>query len=214
MKILVIAAHPDDEVLGCGGTIARFAEEGNSVHICVVCDGVIARDRDDVRQMEKCAKDSAKVLGATDICFLNFKDQRLDEIPIVEINKSLEKIMQKFKPEIVFTHYRDDLNKDHRIVYEATMVAARPFGIPVKKVYQYEVLSSTEWGFTEFRPNTFVEIKKTIGKKIDAFSKYKTEIRDFPHPRSIEGIRVKAMYNGMKSGFEFAEAFILERDLL
>lgn len=211
---MVISAHPDDEVLGCGGTIARFTEEGNEAYVCIVCDGISARNRDDHNEMEKCSKESAKILGVKEVYFLNFKDQRLDELPIIEINKAIEKIINKIKPEIVYTHYKGDLNKDHRIVSEATKVAVRPFSSTIKKLYEYEVMSSTEWGFDEFRANTFVDITKTIAKKLDAFSKYKTETKEYPHPRSIEGLKVKSKQNGIKAGFEFAEAFILERDLV
>ena len=212
MKVLVISAHTDDEILGCGGTIARLVEGGDEVFICIVCESVSARGRDDFSKMEELAKESAQILGVNDIYFLRFKDQRLDEKSLLDLNKAIEEVVQKVKPDIVFTHYIDDLNKDHRIVSESTLVATRPFSSQIKKVYQYEVVSSTELGFKEFKPNTFVNIAKTINKKIKAFSKYESEIEEYPHPRSIEGLKIKAQQNGMRSGFKYAEAFILVRE--
>ena len=212
MKILVIAAHPDDEVLGMGGTIKKLSEK-NHVNLCVVSEGASAQytDKKMIQVRKKSCEKSSRILGIENISFLNFPDMRLDSIPQLEINKSLEKIISKFKPEIVFTTPHNDLNKDHQKVFESTLVATRPFSNNVKEVMAYELPGFKK---NSFNPTRFVEISKEISQKIKAFKMYKSEIEDFPHPRSIKAIENLAIQRGVESGLKNAEAFEIIRSVI
>ena len=212
MKILVIAAHPDDEVLGMGGTIKKLSEK-NHVDLCVVSEGASAQytDKKMIHVRKKSCEKSSKILGIKNISFLDFPDMRLDSIPQLVINKSLEKIISKFKPEIVFTTPRNDLNKDHQKVFESTLVATRPFSTNVKEVLAYELPGLKK---TAFNPTRFVEISKEISQKIKAFKMYKSEIEEFPHPRSIKAIENLAIQRGVESGLKNAEAFEIIKSVI
>lgn len=213
MNILVIAAHPDDEVLGCGAAMSKHAEKGDNVNLVVVADGASARyDKDMISTLKQFCENSCITLGINKPIFLGFEDQMLDTIPLIEITKKLQKIIQEVNPEIIYTHFYSDLNKDHRIVFQATITACRPFNSKVKKIFSYEVNSSTEWNFIEsFNPNFFIDIDEYLEKKISALSCYKSEMHEFPHPRSSEAVMALAKYRGFQSGFNAAEAFILIR---
>ncbi|MBL77200.1 MAG: GlcNAc-PI de-N-acetylase [Chloroflexi bacterium] len=235
MNILVLAAHPDDEVLGMGGTIKKFTKIGFNVKIVIFATGISARrssnykntenyDVDDNtiskmnKQIEKLkidARSASKVLGVSDIEFLDFPDNEMDLISNLEITKSIEKIIKKFKPDQVFTHSGFDVNIDHRMLYNATLAATRPkFKSKIKKVYSFEVPSSTEWYFpSQFSPNFFVNIDNEIKSKILALKKYKTELNQFPHPRSTIALDAIGKKWGSVSGFKHAEAFTLIREL-
>ncbi len=234
MNVLVIAAHPDDEVLGAGCAMAWHAQKGDSVFAYIATDGCGARkekgyDGKRAEELKEHARAAAKVLGAKKVFFGEFEDQMLDATPISGIAKELEKIFLETKPEIVYTHSNADLNKDHRLLFEATLVAARPHspsGAGVKKVFSYEILSSTEWGTqalkTSYSPNYFVDASPAnegrggsnlLEKKLEAFACYKTEGRDEPHPRSAHGIKVLAQYRGFQAGTRYAEAFELVRQV-
>ena len=235
MNILVLAAHPDDEVLGMGGTIKKFTKKGFNVKIVIFATGISARrssnykntenyDVDDNtilkmnKQIEKLkidARSASKVLGVSDIEFLDFPDNEMDLISNLEITKSIEKIIKKFKPDQVFTHSGFDVNVDHRMLYHATLAATRPKSkSKIKRVYSFEVPSSTEWYFpSQFSPNFFVNIDNEIKSKINALKKYKTELNKFPHPRSIMALDAIAKKWGSVSGYNNAEAFTLIREL-
>ena len=235
MKILVIAAHPDDEVLGMGGTITKYVKNGDSVKIIIMATGIFSRrssnntndsvyDVDEnvlekmskqVQNLQKDAIKASKIMGVKDIEFLNFPDNEMDKKSNLEITKKIEYIISKFKPDIVFTHSQHDVNIDHRIIHDATITATRPTSkISIKCVYSFEIPSSTEWYFkSPFSPNVFVDISKELPKKIKALEAYKSELRKYPHPRSKEGLESVAKRWGTVSGFNAAEAFCLIREI-
>jgi LmbE family N-acetylglucosaminyl deacetylase len=219
-KILIVAAHPDDEVLGCGGTAARLSREGNAVYTLILSEGITSRDEKRSRsrrgkeikelkaQIEKCRM----ILGVKKSFVFDFPDNRFDTIALLDIVKTIEKVKKGIKPEIVFTHHHGDLNVDHQITFKAVMTAFRPMiGERVREIYSFEVPSSTEWNVPSssvyFMPNYFIDISKTLTQKIRALKKYKSEIRDFPHPRSAEAVEIYARRWGIQTGLMAAEAF-------
>ncbi|NIT59123.1 MAG: PIG-L family deacetylase [Aliifodinibius sp.] len=220
MQILVIAAHPDDEVLGCGGTAARFVQEGHTVTPIILCENVSVRyDPNMQGYLEECAMNSAKLLGLSQPIFLRMPDQKLDTYSALEMAQILEKAIREFQPQIVFTHHGGDINKDHQIIFEATLVAARPTPTNgVRTVYTYETVSSTEWAtpdyYARFNPNTFFDVSATIEPKLEAFKQYTSELREYPHPRSLEGLELRAKDWGARVGMRAAEAFQLIRTLI
>jgi LmbE family N-acetylglucosaminyl deacetylase len=222
--ILVCAAHPDDEVLGCGGTMARHVDQGDSVHVLFVADGVGSRNAANAERerhlldRREAARNAARIIGCEAPHFLDYPDQRLDTVPLLDITQSIETLLATIRPDVVYTHSGDDLNADHRLVSQATMTAVRPMpGQTVVAVYGFETLSSTEWAFhsrgTAFRPNRFVGIAATLGRKLDALRAYRAEMRDFPHPRSYETIEALARLRGSAVGLVAAEAFIVLREI-
>ena len=234
MKILVVVAHPDDEVLGMGGTIKKLTKEGHNVKIAILATGITSRRSSDyknstdyklnkkiknvtkkqLKELQKDAKNAAKIMGVTKLKMMDFPDNEMDKITNLEVTKTIEKIIDEFKPQIVYTHSENDLNIDHRIIYNATITATRPSQeLSVKKVITFEVPSSTEWNFSKkFVPNIFVDITKELSINTRAMKAYKNEIRKFPHPRSIEGLEIIAKRWGTVSGFNAAEAFCLVRE--
>lgn len=212
-NVLIIAAHPDDEVLGCGGAIATHASRGDKVGVLYVADGIGARDdlfEEGLKKRKAAAYQALKILGAEVLDFLDFPDNRLDNVPLLDVVKKIESLMQKFVPEVVYTHHYGDLNIDHAIVHRATMTACRPLpGSHIKEIYTYEVLSATEWGLgnSAFSPSMFMNIADCWDKKLKALLCYKDEIRNFPHTRSLENLDFLSRYRGATIGFERAEAF-------
>lgn len=235
MRILVLAAHPDDEVLGMGGTIKKMTQKGHTVKIVILATGIEARrstnfkniseytisDKDSkimkkqIEEIRQHAKKAANVLGTKKIQFLDFPDNEMDKVSNLEITKSIENIIDIFKPEKVFTHSPYDINIDHRLIYQAVITATRPnVKSNISEVYSFEIPSSTEWNFhTSFNPNVFVDISKTLNYKLKAMKMYKTEIKQFPHPRSILALESIAKRWGTVAGFKSAEAFNLVRKL-
>jgi LmbE family N-acetylglucosaminyl deacetylase len=223
--VLVIAAHPDDEVLGCGGTIARRVDEGHEVHILILGEGITSRyenrEEADQERLDALATTSREVsafLGAEEAHLHDFPDNRFDTVPLLDVVKRIEDVIEAVRPEVVFTQHGGDLNIDHNVVYRATLTATRPMtDCPVEKVYAYEVASSTEWAFQEFsppfRPNTFLDISETLEKKIDAMEMYESEARSYPHPRAPESLRAIARNWGRTAGLQAAEAFELVRSI-
>jgi LmbE family N-acetylglucosaminyl deacetylase len=217
--ILVVAAHPDDEVLGCGGTIARLTSEGNNVYTLILGEGVTSRDKrrdrtkreNEIGELRKEAENANKIIGAKKVYFQDFPDNRFDTAPLLDIIKTIEKINEDIKPSIVFTHHYGDLNIDHQITFKAVMTAIRPTkDESVKELYSFETPSSTEWNVlssTYFMPDYFVNIGKFLEIKIKALKEYETELRDFPHPRSLKAVELYAKQWGVKMGFEATEAF-------
>ena len=223
MKILVIAAHPDDEVLGCGGTIARLSQDCD-IYTLILGEGITSRDisdeekKEELNELKKQLNEANKILGAKKVFFEDFPDNRFDTVPLLDIIKSIEKVIQKIKPDGIFTHHCRDLNIDHQITHKAVLTAVRPIGdYSVKKILSFEVLSSTEWNYQNqnnvFIPNTYIDISETLNKKLEAMEWYKTEIRDYPHPRSLEGIKILAKKRGLEVGLKYAEAFNLIRSV-
>ena len=222
-KILVIAAHPDDEILGCGGTIAKLSQE-NEVFVLILGEGVTSRNipnNTKIKELSKLKNEmfaANKILGTKEMFIEDLPDNKFDTVPMLDIIKIIESHIQKINPDVIYTHHRGDLNIDHRITFDAVLTACRPVeGNPVKKLLSFEVPSSTEWNIqdasTNFNPNVYEDISRTIDKKTDAMSAYKNEIRLTPHPRSVEKIRSLAETRGAASGMNFAEAFMLIREL-
>lgn len=216
-KILIVSAHPDDEILGCGATIARLVKDGWEAYTLILGEGVTSRDikRDvqkrkrEIEKLKKKALRANEIIGVKEVFFFNFPDNRFDSIPLLDIIKAIEKVKLQIKPQVIFTHSETDLNIDHQITYRAVITAARPTpDESVREIYSFEILSSTEWRYPiNFSPDLFYDISDTIEIKIKAISMYKDELRKFPHPRSIEGIRINAKGWGMKVGLKYAEAF-------
>ncbi len=221
MKILVIAAHPDDEIYGMGGTISKLSRIGHEVYTLIVTDGCTAQYKGnleivDIKKEE--AIKANKLLGVKDIIFGNFPDMKLDTVTHIEINKLIEDAIYEVKPEVVYTHHYGDVNKDHRLVYESTMVAVRPtVNQCVKKVLSYQVPSSSEWSEqiskTQFGSNVYIDISCETEKKNKAIQIYNTEIREFPHPRSLEYVDIWDKSIGLRVGLLRAESFHLIRSL-
>ena len=234
MNILIIVAHPDDEVLGMGGTIAKYASNGDNISIVYLTTGITSRRNpgystkssyeisvEDQKLMDKEIKKlkvdalkSNKILGITNSIFYDFPDNELDSIPLLKLVKVIENEIKKFNPDIVYTNHFGDLNIDHRITYDATLTACRPINNKIKKLISFEVPSSTEWNYPHsFNPNYFINIEKEIDSKIKSFKMFKSEIRNFPHPRSSLNLKIIAQRWGSVSGFKFAEAFELIRQV-
>ena len=223
-KILVVAAHPDDEILGCGGTMAKLANKGNEIFTLILGEGVTSRDdkRDPANQKNNILKlqdqlhKANKTVKVKKVFTHSFPDNRFDTVALLDIVKVIEKVKKEIDPDIIFTHHDKDLNVDHQITYKAVITAARPLpGETVKEIYAFETLSSTEWGYpTKFSPDTFFDISDTVELKIKALGYYVSELRDFPHPRSLEGIELSSKVWGMKVGVECAEAFECVRRLV
>jgi LmbE family N-acetylglucosaminyl deacetylase len=226
-KILIIAAHPDDEVLGCGGIIAKYRSLGVLVRVVFLAEGVTARYDNHELQLPYVLDDKNKrnknafiALGVLSVpreqIFINERYCcRLDSLPQIDLVKQIESHIKEWQPTSVYTHSPNDVNIDHRITYKAVLAAARPVkGSPVKSIYSFEVLSSTEWNTVQpFQANIFVDISDFIKLKIKALSAYEGEMNDPPHPRSEEVIRALAQYRGSQSGLYFAEAFNLVRSI-
>lgn len=225
--ILVIAAHPDDEVLGCGATIALHTKEGHEVHVVILAEGLTGRGS--VRDVEKYSKEFSKlaqaahkanqILGVNSLNLLNLPDNRLDSLDRLEITKIIEDYLDRIKPDIIYTHHAGDVNIDHRRVHEAVVTACRP--IPhhsVKTLLFFEVASSTEWQIPSsapfFAPNWFTDITDTLSLKLQALQAYHSEMRPWPHSRSLEALQHLAKWRGATVGVEAAEAFVMGRNLV
>lgn len=215
--VLIVAAHPDDEVLGCGASTARLVMEGFEVYTLILGEGATSRDdarnrkkrRKEISELRKQAHEANKVLGVKRIFFHDFPDNRFDAVPLLDIVKTIERIKGEIKPAIIFAHHEGDLNIDHRIAYKAVLTATRPLKEEtVKEMYSFEVSSSTEWSYPNtFSPNVFFDISETMDIKLNALKAYKSELREYPHPRSLKGIELKAELWGMATGLHYAEAF-------
>ena len=224
MKILIVAAHPDDEILGCGGTVARLIEEGYEGYTLLLGEGITSRyskeerkkQKSEIDKLKKQMIDATKKIGIKKVFDFDFPDNQFDSIPLLNIVKTIEQVKKEISPDIIFTHYKDDLNIDHRITYDAVITASRPMeNEPVTTIYSFEVPSSTEWRYPLcYSPNVFFDISKTIKKKLDAMSLYKSELKKYPHPRSLEAIEVYAKTWGIKVGLKYAEAFKIVRSNL
>jgi len=227
-QVLVIAAHPDDEVLGCGGTMACHADQGDEVHLVILAEGVTSRDErgdgdalsEELATLADCTRRSSKVLGVKSILLHNFPDNRMDSLDQLDINKFVEKLIHEFQPEILYTHHVGDVNIDHRKIHEAVVTTCRP--IPgnhqVETILFFETQSSTEWqppgSSIPFVPDWFVDITDTFDQKLAALKKYESEMRPWPHARSIKAVEHLARWRGANIGVEAAEAFKLGRRLI
>ncbi|MFZ7133088.1 MAG: PIG-L deacetylase family protein [Eubacteriales bacterium] len=224
-RILVIVAHPDDELLGLGGTIRKRVINGDIADCIILGEGYTSRgerredtDQKLVSSLHEDAKKAAQITGFRDIYFESLPDNRFDSMDLLDVIKVVEKHIEKLKPDVVYTHHHGDRNIDHRITYEAVLTACRPVGeYSVNDIYTFETPSSTEWGFTRgsstFTPNVFEDITDTLEYKINAMACYKTELRDYPHPRSLKALEIIAAKWGMVVGKRYVEAFELVRSM-
>lgn len=222
-KILVVAAHPDDEILGCGGTIAKHALQGDEVYCLILGEGVTSRysqpkeaNQEELKQLKSEAEQAARILGIKKLFFKDFPDNRFDTVPLLEIVKAIEEMKEEIKPDVIYTHHQGDLNIDHQITFKAVLTACRPMkDETAREIYSFEVPSSTEWSSPDaknyFIPNVFVDISETFNKKIEALKVYQGEVREYPHPRSPEALRAIALRWGSTVGCQAAEAFELIR---
>jgi LmbE family N-acetylglucosaminyl deacetylase len=217
MKILIIAPHPDDEVLGCGGTIAKHTKQGDEVYLCIVTKAYVPDWSEEfLKNRPKEIEKANKILGIEKTYFLDYPTVKLDTIPQKELNEAISKVVNEVKPDIVYIPHKGDLNKDHRLVFESSLVATRPINHKVKRILSYETLSETEWGQTiePFIPSVYVDISETFEKKIEAMKAYESELKQYPHPRSSEIVEALAKKRGSEVGVKFAEAFILIREII
>ncbi len=228
MNILVIAAHPDDEVLGCGGIIAKHSDAGDHVSILIVGEGFSSRlfgsidqknqPKDALAELMKSAEIAARILGVKSLKQLNLPDNRLDSMERLALIKIIEDNINYFEPQVIYVHHAGDVNIDHRRLHEAVVTACRPTpGHAVRRLLSFEVASSTEWqppgSAPAFTPNWFVDITDQWARKREALIAYSSEMRAWPHPRSIDAIEHLARWRGAQVGVEAAEAFCLLRQL-
>ena len=218
-KILVVAAHPDDEILGVGATILKHVARGDEINILILGDGETSKDGpQDTNKRARQAKQAAKFLAVKKLVLKTLPDQKFDSLPILDITKQIEAVVSQIKPQIIYTHCPTDLNMDHRITCQSVLTACRPKpGFSVKKILAFVTLSSTEWqlknGANLFCPTQYEDVTDFIDKKIEALKIYQGELLEYPHPRSEIGVRVLAQYRGMEVGFKYAEAFQIVREL-
>ena len=215
--VLVVAAHSDDEALGCSGTISKHIEQGDSVHLLFMTDGVASRSAkvNNKKKRLTAAQGVAEILGVDTLTNLNFPDNRMDSIPLLDVVKEIEDKISQVQPEVIYMHHIGDLNIDHQITHKAVITACRPHpGFCVRKIYAFEVLSSTEWqtpGVESFCPNMFIDITDYIDIKKQVLKVYSAEMHQTPHSRSIDNaIRLNAV-RGNSIGVDYAEAFVLIR---
>ncbi len=226
--VLVIAAHPDDEVLGCGGTMARHAKSGDTVHVVILAEGITSRDQKSNREnkekelsaLGEAAHRANEILGVKTVELNDFPDNRMDSLARLDVVKVVEGFIDRFKPDIVYTHHGGDLNVDHRRVHEAVVTSCRPMpgNQGVRTLLFFEVASSTEWqppgSASPFTPNWFVDISTTLELKLQALQAYESEMRPWPHSRSVKALEHLAQWRGASIGVEAAEAFELGRRLI
>ena len=212
--ILVVAAHQDDEVLGCGGTIAKHAEQGDDVYVLILADGVTSRGmgQKDVVLRNQVSADAAAVLGAHAPILLNLPDNRMDSLSLLEVVQLIEPVIEKINPDILYTHHGFDLNIDHQLTHRAVLTACRPFpSSNITAIFSFEVLSSTELSLSgqmgTFTPVYSVDISSTFRRKLEALHCYDSEMKDFPHSRSYKAVESQAILRGAYAGLPFAEAF-------
>lgn len=226
-SILVVAAHPDDEVLGCGGTIARHADAGDKIQVLIVAEGATSRQpkRDRAQAngalsaLAQAAQKAGSVLGANSVELLDLPDNRLDSLDRLDLIKQIELRVAHYEPQVVYVHHAGDLNVDHRRLHEAVVVACRPTpGHCVKRLLSFEVASSTEWqtpgSAPAFQPNWFVNISAQWQRKYEALEAYASEMRPWPHARSLAAVEHLARWRGSQVGVDAAEAFCLLRNLV
>lgn len=223
MSVLCIAAHPDDEVLGVGGTLARHASNGEDVHVCLLSDGVTSRYDDaetaeaEIERRRARARQACEALGAS-ASFHSFPDNSFDTAPLLDIVQTIEGEIEAHDPDVVYTHHYGDLNVDHELACRATVTATRPLADSgVDRVLAFETLSASEWSVPEpgnaFQPTSFVDVADHLETKLDALSEYEDELRDPPHPRTVETVRQNAEVWGAKAGVDAAEPFELLREV-
>ena len=228
-RILVVAAHPDDELLGCGGGLYKLVNDYKcQIKVIILGEGITARDnardvdgrKDELSEHRACIEAAQKSIGYQELGIYQFPDNRFDSVDLLDLIKVIENEKRTFSPDWIFTHHGGDLNIDHRKTFEAVLTATRPLpGEKVVGVLSFETFSATEWSFgldtQGFRPNFFIHFdEKAMKAKQAAMAAYKFEIRDYPHPRSLKSLEYFARANGSKVGHEFAEGYVLVRNVI
>lgn len=221
--ILIVAAHPDDEVLGCFGTVARLIQEGYEAYTLILGEGKTSRVtaqeahslQNEIYLLQDEIQKANKLIGIKKTFIYDFPDNQFDSVPLLDIIKVISEVKEEISPSIIFTHYKDDLNIDHQLTYQAVITATRPMqSESVKEIYSFEILSSTEWNYPlSFSPDTYFDIQSTLELKKSAMQTYASELCHYPHPRSLEGIELNAKYQGMRIGKQYAEAFQCVRNI-
>lgn len=210
--VLVVSAHPDDELLGCGGTIALHTRVSEAVTTVIACEGESLRYSGKNIDLRSMALEAGKVIGVEDIRMLGFPDQRLDTLSLVEIITPLEKIIREVEPRVIYCQYGGDVNRDHELLFKALLVATRPIEPCIEAIYAFDTASSTEWGYPRsFVPDTWVDISSTLELKLEALKRYGSELREYPHPRSLEALRKRAEAYGNQCCLQSAEVFMTIR---
>jgi LmbE family N-acetylglucosaminyl deacetylase len=225
MSVLCVVAHPDDEVLGAGATLARHVDEGDDVHVCILSDGVTSRydevtdtAKAEIQQRRERAETACSELGIDSVLFHQFPDNEFDSVPLLEIVQTIEEEIQTTEPNRIYTHHYGDLNIDHELTARAVTTAARPLPeTTVTEVLLFPTLSSSEWSYptgeTAFKPTTFVNVDSYVQQKLDALSVYQTELREHPHPRTPDNVERAARLWGSTAGVDSAEPFELLRSV-
>jgi len=209
---LVISAHPDDEVLGCGGVLALHAGAGDPATVVITCEGESHRYGPAGVNQASHILEAAKRLGVTDVRQLRFPDQALDTLRLTELITPLERIVREVRPRVVYCQYGGDVNRDHHILFQAALVATRPTEQFIDAVYAFDTASSTEWAYPRtFVPDTWVDISTTLGAKLEAMACYVSELREYPHPRSLKALEYRARSFGNQVCVEAAEVFMTVR---
>lgn len=225
-KVLVVAAHPDDEILGCGATIIKHIAQGDIVHTLIMAEGLTSRDllRDsemragELSELHSTAKRVSEFLGVSKLVIHSFPDNRMDGVNLLDVVKKIELEVDEYQPDIVYTHHAGDVNIDHKVTHDAVITACRSLpGNSVRDILFFETVSSTEWQIMTadkiFKPNVYVDVTEFMGKKRQALELYASEMRDYPHPRSYKGIELLAQYRGLTVGVHYAEAYMLGRSI-
>ncbi len=218
MNVLVVAAHPDDEILGAGATLARHVDQGDEVHACVLAEGATSRYEDAmVNELVECGKRAGEAIGFTSLRFEQLADQRLDTLPLIEVTQLVEEMVDSTRPEVVYTHFPWDANTDHAVVARCVWTACRPYRFPtVRMLAAFETPSSTEWALPgeqrRFEPQRYVDVSATLARKIEAMRCYHSELRDYPHPRSLRALQERAAYWGSVAGAPAVEPFLVLRE--
>ena len=214
-RVLVVAAHPDDELLGCGGTVALHARAGDEITSVIACEGESLRYGGYGAGQRLQTNQAAQVLGTKDVRWLTFPDQRLDVRTLTEIISPLEQIVQELQPQIVYCHHGGDINRDHQLLFQAVLVATRPMEHCIESIYSFDTASSTEWAFPRtFVPDTWVDITSSLALKIKAMACYTKEVREYPHPRSLQALESRAHAWGNQVCLDAAEVFMTVRRVL
>lgn len=223
-NVLVIAAHPDDELLGVGGTVRRLVDEGVCVRAVILAEGLTSRgeqradtEQSELEELQRDARAAAKEVGYTSIDFCGFPDNRMDEVDLLDVIKVVSSFVERYQADTIFTHHHGDLNIDHQRTCEAVLTACRPVGdYCVERIYAFETPSSTEWNYRynePFCPNVFFDVTDTLEAKIRGMDCYRTESAEYPHPRSGEALIALGKHRGSGVGFKLAEAFVLLREV-
>ena len=210
-RVLVIAAHPDDELLGIGGIILKHRQDGDPVRAVIMCEGESLRYAKDVGQSEA-TRESAEILGIEQVYRFDYPDQKLDTFTLTELITPLEKVSEEYRPNIIYCQSGCDANRDHKILFEAASIAFRPIDRWIEDFYTFYTASSTEWGYPRnFVPDTWIDITDVLEQKIRAFECYKSEVRDYPHPRSSEALEHQAHFWGNQCCMDAAEVLMTIR---